>query len=69
MSDREMEGLRAKIACANKYLEQVLQHRKKIDSYDIMKVVTPSMRPYVEIVSVAEAQMDGTGIVRLRGVA
>ena len=69
MEDREMTILKAKISIANNYLDQVLQHRKKIDTYDIMKVVTSSMRPYVEIVSVDEARRDGTGIVRLRGVA
>jgi hypothetical protein len=58
-------ALRAKIALANGYLEQVMKHRK-IDNYDIRKVVTQKMREFVEVVSMEQAQMDGLGIVRLK---
>ena len=62
----EYIGLKAKVRMANLYLEQVLKHRGKIDSYDIHKVVTWSMLPHVEIVGIEVANMDGLGYVRIR---
>lgn len=58
-------ALRGKVALANGYLEQVMKHRK-IDNYDIRKVVTQKMREFVEVVTMEQAQMDGLGIVRLK---
>ena len=69
MEDWEIAGLKAKVSCANGYLAQVLRHRGKIDAYDIMKVVTQKMRPFVEIVSAETAKHDGMGIIRIKGVA
>lgn len=66
MDHNEYIGLKAKVRMANLYLEQVLKHRGKIDSYDIHKVVTWSMIPHVEIVGVDVAAMDGLGYVRIR---
>lgn len=70
MDHNEYIGLKAKVRMANLYLEQVLKHRGKIDSYDIHKVVSWAMLPHVEIVGVEQAAMDGMGYVRIReGVA
>ncbi len=70
MDTMEYIGLKAKVRVANNYLEQVLRHRGKFDSYDIHKVVTWRMMPHVEVVSVKQAAMDGLGFVRIReGVA
>lgn len=71
MDHNEYIGLKAKVRMANLYLEQVIKHRGKFDAYDIRKVVTGSMRPKVEIVSVDVANEDGLGYVRIRegGVA
>ena len=70
MDTMEYIGLKAKVRVANNYLEQVLRHRGKFDSYDIHKVVTWRMMPHVEVVSVEQAAMDGLGFVRIReGVA
>ncbi len=66
MDHNEYIGLKAKVRMANLYLEQVLKHRGKIDSYDIHKVVTWSMISHVEIVGVDVATMDGLGYVRIR---
>ena len=66
MDHNEYIGLKAKVRMANLYLEQVLKHRGKIDSYDIHKVVTWSMIPHVEIVGVDVTAMDGLGYVRIR---
>ena len=66
MDRMEYIGLKAKVRMANMYLEQVLKHRGKFDSYDIHKVVTWSMMPHVEIVGVDVAAMDGLGYVRIR---
>lgn len=59
-------ALKAKVSMANRYLDQVLKHRGKFDSYDIHKVVTWNMLPYVEIVGVEQANLDGLGYVRIR---
>lgn len=40
MDHSEYIGLKAKVRMANLYLEQVLKHRGKFDSYDVHKVVT-----------------------------
>ena len=70
MSERELIGLRAKVKVANAYLDQVLKYRGKVDTYDVFKVVTWNMRPYVEVVTAEQAQTDGLGIVRIKeGVA
>ncbi len=70
MDTMEYIGLKAKVRVANNYLEQVLRHRGKFDSYDIHKVVTWRMMPHVEVVNVEQAAMDGLGFVRIReGVA
>lgn len=66
MDHMQYIGLKAKVRMANLYLEQVLKHRGKFDTYDIHKVVTWSMLPYVEIVGVEVAAMDGLGYVRIR---
>lgn len=66
MNHNEYIGLKAKVRMANLYLEQVLKHRGKFDSYDIHKVVTWKMLPHVEIVDVEQAAMDGLGYVRIR---
>ena len=66
MDHNEYIGLKAKVRLANMYLEQVLKHRGKFDSYDIHKVVTWSMMPHVEIVDIDVAAMDGLGYVRIR---
>lgn len=58
--------LKTKVRTANSYLEQVLKHRGKFDAYDVRKVVTPSMLPYVEVVDAEQASMDGLGYVRIR---
>jgi hypothetical protein len=65
MDRNDFAALRGKVALANGYLEQVMRHRK-IDNYDIRKVVTQKMRQFVEVVSMEQAQMDGLGIVRLK---
>lgn len=65
MDHNDFVALRGKVALANGYLEQVMRHRK-IDNYDIRKVVTKKMRQFVEVVSMEQAQMDGLGIVRLK---
>lgn len=65
MDHNDFIALRGKVALANGYLEQVMRHRK-IDNYDIRKVVTTKMREFVEVVSMEQAQMDGLGIVRLK---
>ncbi len=65
MNHNDFVALRAKVALANGYLEQVMKHRK-IDNYDIRKVVKEGMREFVEIVSMEQAQMDGFGIVRIK---
>lgn len=59
-------ALKAKVKMANGYLDQVLKHRGKVDTYDVLKVVTSSMRPFVEIVDTEQAGRDGLGIVRIR---
>lgn len=70
MDHMEYIGLKAKVRMANMYLEQVLKHRGKFDSYDIHKVVTRSMLPNVEVVGMDVANLDGLGYVRIReGVA
>lgn len=69
MDHYEFVGLKAKIAMANKYLEQVLLHRGKVDSYDIYKVVSRAMREHVIIVPAEQAKLDGLGIVRMKEVA
>lgn len=66
MDHNEYIGLKAKVRMANMYLEQVLRHRGKFDSYDIHKVVTWNMMPHVEIVGIDVATMDGLGFVRIR---
>ena len=66
MEQHDYNALRAKVRVANDYIEQVLKHRGKYDLYDILKVVTPSMRPKVEIVTPEQASADGLGIVRIR---
>lgn len=66
MDHNEYIGLKAKVRLANLYLEQVLRHRGKFDSYDIHKVVTWRMMPHVEVVGVEQAVMDGLGYVRIR---
>lgn len=66
MDHFEFIGLRAKINCANRYLEQVLTQRGKVDSYDVYKVVTRAMREHVVIVSAEQAKLDGLGIVRMK---
>lgn len=65
MDHNDFVALRGKVALANGYLEQVMRHRK-IDNYDIRKVVTQRMREFVEVVTMEQAQMDGLGIVRLK---
>lgn len=65
MDHNEFVALRAKIALANGYLEQIMK-RRKIDNYDIRKVVTQKMLENVEIVPMEQAQMDGLGIVRMK---
>jgi hypothetical protein len=65
MDHNDFVALRGKVALANGYLEQVMRHRK-IDNYDIRKVVTTRMREFVEVVTMEQAQMDGLGIVRLK---
>lgn len=65
MSHNDFVALRAKVALANGYLDQVMKHRK-IDDYDIRKVVTKKMREFVDVVSMEQAQMDGLGIVRMK---
>ena len=65
MDHNDFVALRGKVALANGYLEQVMRHRK-IDNYDIRKVVTQKMREFVEVVTMEQAQMDGLGIVRLK---
>ena len=65
MDHNDFIALRGKVALANGYLEQVMRHRK-IDNYDIRKVVTTRMREFVEVVTMEQAQMDGLGIVRLK---
>ena len=65
MDHNDFVALRRKVALANEYLEQVMRHRK-IDNYDIRKVVTQKMREFVEVVTMEQAQMDGLGIVRLK---
>ena len=65
MDHNDFVALRGKVALANGYLEQVMRHRK-IDNYDIRKVVTKKMREFVEVVTMEQAQMDGLGIVRLK---
>lgn len=65
MDRNDFVALRGKVALANGYLEQVMRHRK-IDNYDIRKVVTTRMREFVEVVTMEQAQMDGLGIVRLK---
>lgn len=65
MDHNDFNALRGKVALANGYLEQVMRHRK-IDNYDIRKVVTKKMREFVEVVTMEQAQMDGLGIVRLK---
>ena len=70
MDTRDYIGLKAKVRVANCYLESVLKHKGKFDNYDIHKVVTWSMIPHVEVVSVEKAAEDGLGLVRIReGVA
>ena len=70
MDHRDYIGLKAKVKMANSYLEQVLKHRGKVDSYDVYKVVTWSMRPFVEVVTLEQANSDGLGFVRIReGIA
>lgn len=66
MDHAEYIGLKSKVHMANLYLEQVLRHRGKFDSYDIHKVVTLSMIPHVEVVGMEQATMDGLGYVRIR---
>lgn len=66
MSNNDYIALRAKVCLANNYLEQVLRSRGKIDSYDIYKVVTKTMREHVEVVTPEQAATDGLGIVRIR---
>lgn len=66
MDHNEYIGLKAKVNVANRYLEQVLSVRGKIDSYDIYKVVTPRMRGLVEIVSPDQAAIDGLGFIRIK---
>ena len=66
MDHSEYIGLKAKVRMANLYLEQVLRHRGKFDSYDVHKVVTWSMLPHVEVVGVEVSSMDGLGYVRIR---
>lgn len=65
MDHNSFVALRAKVALANGYLEQVMRHRK-IDNYDIRKVVKEGIREFVEVVSMEQAQMDGLGIVRIK---
>ena len=65
MDHNDFIALRGKVALANGYLERVMRHRK-IDNYDIRKVVTSKMREFVEVVTMEQAQMDGLGIVRLK---
>lgn len=65
MNHNDFVALRAKVALANGYLDQVMKHRK-IDDYDIRKVVTKKMREFVDVVSMEQAQTDGLGIVRLK---
>lgn len=65
MDHNEFVALRAKIALANGYLEQIMK-RRKIDNYDIRKVVTQKMLENVEIVPMEQAQIDGLGIVRMK---
>lgn len=66
MDHMEFIGLKAKINCANRYLEQVLTQRGKVDSYDVYKVVTRAMREHVVIVPAEQAKLDGLGIVRMK---
>ena len=64
MSEKDIMALKAKVDVANSYLEQVIQRRGKIDNYDVYKVVTRSMRPYVDIVTDRlEAEMMGGFVV------
>lgn len=66
MSNNDYIALRAKVSVANHYLEQVIKSRGKFDSYDVGKVVTRRMRPFVEVVSLDQANEDGLGIVRIK---
>ena len=61
MSDWELTALRAKVRVANIYLNQAFKSRGKVDRYDIIKVVTQSMRPNVEIANLAYINEFGKG--------
>jgi hypothetical protein len=65
MDHNDFIALREKVVLANGYLEQVMKHRK-IDNYDIRKVVKEGMREFVEVVTMEQAQIDGLGIVRIK---
>lgn len=66
MSNLELVALKAKVRVANHYLEEVIKHRGKFDLYDVFKVVTIAMRPFVETVSIEQAREDGLGYVRIK---
>lgn len=68
MDRNEYMGLIAKVKMANSYLEQVMKYRGKFDNYDIKKVVTWNMLPFVEVVSIDQANDDGLGYVRIKNV-
>ena len=51
MTEKDISALKAKVAVANGYLEQVMKNRGKIDNYDVYKVVSRSMRPFVDVVT------------------
>ena len=61
MSDWEFNALRAKIKVANFYLNQAFKSRGKVDNYDVYKVITPSMRNYVEIGDLTYINQFGKG--------
>lgn len=70
MSETELIRLNAKIYVANCYIDKVAKIRGKVDAYDIHKVVTPMMRPYVTIATKEQVEEDGLPYIRIKeGVA
>lgn len=66
MDHNDFVALRAKVKIANNYLDQVMTHRGKIDTYDILKVLPSGMREHVTIVTPEIAKQDGLGYIRIK---
>ena len=69
MTNFEMVALRAKVNCANAYLNRLMTENVRIESTDIFKVVTRDMREYVTITEPEVAKRDGMDIVTIKSVA